>query len=154
MYKLWRKSSNGWLPEVYGYGLKVLSWMFEPCDKRLNCRTCSGGHTTAMHGYMPKMKKDAQDSQRSNGNDESDANSFTDLKTLSTVEKHQTKVISMCIVPVKVKSAAQGKDVLAYAMMDQGSFIQETLVKKMQASATLNLKTPNGERSESTIAID
>ena len=26
------------------------------CDKRLNCRTCSGGHPTAMHGYLPKKK--------------------------------------------------------------------------------------------------
>ena len=24
------------------------------CDKRLNCRTCSAGHPTAMHGYVPK----------------------------------------------------------------------------------------------------
>ena len=44
---------------------------------------------------------------------------------VSTIEKHQTKVISICIVPVRVKSAAQEKDVLTYAMLDnysQGSF--------------------------------
>ena len=40
-------------------------------DKRLNCRTCSGGHPTAMHGYVPKKKEDAQDDQRSNENNES-----------------------------------------------------------------------------------
>ena len=66
----------------------------------------------------------------------------------------------MCIVPVKVRSAVHGKDVLTYGILDncsQGSFIQEALVKKMQTSGrktTLNLKTLNGERSESTIAID
>ena len=57
----------------------------------------------------------------------------------------------MCIVPVKVKSAAQREDILTYAMLgnySQGSFIKEALVKKMQ------MKTLNGERSESTIAID
>ena len=104
------------------------------CGSRLNCRTCSGGHPTFMHGYVPKRKKDAQDSQRSNENEESVGNNFADLKTLSTVEKHQTTVKSMCIVPVKVKSAAKGKDVLTYAMLDncnQGSFIQEALVNKM-----------------------
>ena len=90
----------------------------------------------------------------SNESDESVANSLADLKALSTVEKHQRKVISMCIVPVKIKSAAQEKDVLTYAMLDncsQGFFIQEALVKEMQTSgrkATLNLKTLNGERSE------
>ena len=130
------------------------------CDKRLNCRTCSGVHPTAMHGYVPKRKKDAQDDYRSNENDESVTNSFADLKTLSTVEKQQTLVISMCIVPVKIKSAAQVKDVLTHAMLDncrQRSFIQKALVKKMHTSrrkTTLNLKTLNGERSESTSAID
>ena len=79
------------------------------CDKRLNCRNCSGGHPTATHGYVPKRKKDAQDDQRSNENNEFVTNSFADLKTLSSVGKHQTKLISMCIVHVKVKSAAQGE---------------------------------------------
>ena len=107
------------------------------CDKRLNCRTCSGGHPTAMHGYVPKRKEDAQDDQRSNENDESVTNSFADVETLSTIEKHKTNVISMCIVPVKVRAATQGRDVLTYAMLDncsQGSFIREALVKKMQTS--------------------
>ena len=130
------------------------------CDKRLNCRTRSGGNPTAMHDYVPKRKRDAQDGQRTNEIDESVANSFAGLKTLSTVEKHQTKMINMCIVPMKVKSAACGKDVLTYAVLDnsrQGSFIQEILVKKMQTSGrstTLNLKTLHGERSEPTIAVD
>ena len=129
------------------------------CDKRLNSRTCSGGHPTAMHGYVPKRKGDAQDNQRSNESDESVTNSFSDVKILSTVEKHQTKVMSMCTVLLKVRAAAQRKDVLTYAMLDncsQGSFIREALVKKMQTSGrktTLNLKTLNGERSESTTAI-
>ena len=66
----------------------------------------------------------------------------------------------MCIVPVNIKSAAQGKDLLTYAMLDncsQGSFIQEVLVKKIQISGrktTLNLNTLNGERYESTTAIE
>ena len=179
MYKLWRKSAIGRLSEVYGHGFKrqnqlsikekVLFWMFSTmkpqhnaknCDKRLNCRNCSGGNPTAMHDYVPKRKRDAQDGQRTNEIDESVANSFAGLKTLSTVEKHQTKMINMCIVPMKVKSAACGKDVLTYAVLDnsrQGSFIQEVLVKKMQTSGrntTLNLKTLHGERSEPTIAVD
>ena len=110
-------------------------------------------------GYLPKKKKDAQDDQRSNKNDESVTNRFADF-AISTVEKHQTKAISICIVPVKVKSAPKEKDVLRYAMLDnfsQGSFIQEALIKKMQASGrktTLDLKTLNDERSESTTAIE
>ena len=128
-----------------------------------NARTCEEAAVVVIQqlcGYLPKKKKDAQDDQRSNKNDESVTNRFADLKTISTVQKHQTKVKSMCIVPVKVKSAPQEKDVLRYAMLDnfsQGSFIQEALVKKMQTSGrktTLNLKTLNGERSESITAIE
>ena len=88
-----------------------------------------------MHGYVPKRKNNAQDGQRSNENEESVANNFTDLKTLSTVEKHQN-VISMCIALMNVKSAARKTDVLAYVTLgscSHGSFIQEVLVKKMQA---------------------
>ena len=55
------------------------------CGQELNCRTCKAGHPTAMHGYVLKSKKDAQDSQKSNEYEESFANNFADLKTLSTV---------------------------------------------------------------------
>ena len=122
---LWRKSSIGWLSEVHGHGFKGQNqllikekYCFEclqpmkpqhnvkACDKRLNCRTCSSGHSTVIHGHVPKRKNDAQDDQRRTENDESVTNSFADFKTLSTVENHQTKVISMCIVRVEVKSAA------------------------------------------------
>lgn len=42
-------------------------------------------------------------------------NNFADLKTLSSAEQHQTEeVISISIVLVKVKSARQRKDLLAY----------------------------------------
>ena len=114
--------------EVHGYALKdIINFLSEKkycfgclqpvkpqhnvktCDKRLNCRSCSGGHPTATHGYVSKRKKDAQDDQRSNENNEFVTNSFADLKTLSNVGKHQPKLISMRIVLVKVKSAAQAE---------------------------------------------
>ena len=131
------------------------------CDKGLNCITCSGHNVVAMHGYVPKRKNDAKEGQRSNENEESVANNFADLKTLSILEKLQTKVISMCYVPMKVKSAAQRKDLLIYSTLyncSQRSFIQEALAKKMKTSGkkttntTLNLKTLNGEVSKPTIS--
>ena len=65
------------------------------CDNRFNCRTCSGGIVV----YVSKKKKNAEDFQRSK--EESVANTFADLKTPSAAEKHQTKVITMCIVALK-----------------------------------------------------
>ena len=34
------------------------------CNERFNCRTCGGGNSKAMHGYIPKRKRDdVQDGQ-------------------------------------------------------------------------------------------
>ena len=83
MYKLWRKSSIGQLPQVYWHSFegqnqlptkeKVLFGCLEPmkpqynpkiCNERFNCRTCGGGNSKAMHGYIPKRKRDdVQDGQ-------------------------------------------------------------------------------------------
>ena len=66
----------------------------------------------------------------------------------------------MCILSAKIRAAAHGKNILTYAMLNncsQGSFVQEALVQKMQTpgrKTILNLKTLNGERSESTKAIE
>ena len=117
--------------------------------KDQNCRTCSGViqqpcMVMCQKGKMMlKMIKGAM------------SLSPIALRTLSTVEKRQTKVINMCIVPVN-----DAKNVLTYAMLDncsQGSLIQEAIVKKTQTSGkktTLNLKILNSERSESTTAIE
>ena len=95
MYKLWRKSSIWWLLEVYGHGFEeqnqlpyeIKSTVRDVCNQwchsRWFFRTYSGCYPTAVHGYVPKMKKNAQDTQRSNEDHETVANSFTNLKTLS-----------------------------------------------------------------------
>ena len=90
------------------------------------------------------------------------ANNFADVTVATTQENSDTEIISiMCIVPVKIRHWKNIKnEVLTYAMLDscsQGSFIQEDLIKELQLSGrktTLNLKTLNGERTESTVLIE
>ena len=83
-----------------------------------------------------------------------------DLKCASMIGKTGSKVISMCIVPVKVKHE-DGKDTITtYAMLDncsQGSFIHDSLVKEHgvhKMKTTLNLKTLHGEKTESTMVVE
>ena len=83
-----------------------------------------------------------------------------DLTCASMTRKTGSKVISMCIVPVKVKHE-DGKDTITtYAMLDncsQGSFIHDNLVKELGVhgmKTTLNLKTLHGEKTESTMVVE
>ena len=74
--------------------------------------------------------------------------------------KRGSKVISLCIVPMKIKHG-DGKDMITtYAMMDnrcQGSFIHDNLVKELGVhgmKTTLNLKALHGQKTESTIVVE
>ena len=69
-------------------------------------------------------------------------------------------MISLCIVPVKIKHG-DGKDMTTtYAMLDnrgQGSFIHDNLVKELRVhgmKTTLNLKALHGQKTESTIVVE
>ena len=74
--------------------------------------------------------------------------------------KRGSKVISLCIVPVKIKHG-DGKDMTTtYAMLDnrsQGSFIHDNLVKELGVygmKTTLNLKALHEQKTESTIVVE
>ena len=130
------------------------------CDQRLSCRSCKGNHPTAMHGYISKDKLRLDNSTGQNG-DKKIANNFAVVTVATTQENSDTEIIIMCIVPVKIRHWKNIKnEVLTYAMLDscsQGSFIQEDLIKELQLSGrktTLNLKTMNGERTESNVLIE
>ena len=81
----WSLSTWLWRTESTSYEIKstVRDVCNQWCHSRWFFRTYSGCYPTAVHGYVPKMKKNAQDTQRSNEDHEAVANSFTNLKTLS-----------------------------------------------------------------------
>ena len=83
-----------------------------------------------------------------------------DLKCASMAGKAGSMVISLYIVPVKVKYE-DGKDTITtYAMLDncsQGSFVHDNLVKELGVhgmKATLNLKTLYEKKTESTMVLE
>ena len=134
------------------------------CTRRLSCSSCKGNHPTPLLGYIPKVMKDkADDSQDNNNSGNIKSNYATldnDVKCVSTTAKSGSKVISMCIVPVRIKHGDSNKMVTTYAMLDscgQGSLILDSAIKKLGIQGiktTLKLKTLHGERSESTFAIE
>ena len=68
--------------------------------------------------------------------------------------KTESKVISMCIVPVKAKHEDDKDTITTYALLDncsQGSLIHDNLVKELGVhgmKTTLNLKTLHGEKQK------
>ena len=151
-----KSCSEGLKPMTEGHNAKT-------CTQPLTCSSCKGNHPTPLHGYTPNKKS------KTNGNQTVDRggnlkNNFAgfnnDLKCASMTGKTGSKVISMCIVPVKVKHG-DGKDMITtYAMLDnssQGSFIHDSLVKELGVhgmKTTLNLKMLHGEKTESIMVVE
>ena len=114
-----------------------------------------------MHGYTPnrKSKTDGNQEVDEEGYLKSNFAGFSDyLKCASMTGRAGSKVISLCIVSVKMNHE-DGKDAIrTYAMLDncsQGSSIQDNLVKKLGVhgmKTTLNLKKLHGEKTEITIS--
>lgn len=112
-----------------------------------------------MHAYIPKDKSKTCGSNGQIG-DKTIFDNFDDLKVVTVNEKLDAEIFSMCIVPVKVQSDILKREVLTYAILDgcsQGSFMHKELVKELLllgGSNTLNLKTLNGKKYESTKIIE
>ena len=82
------------------------------------------------------------------------------MKCASMAGKTGSKLISMCIISVKVKHW-DGKDMITtYAMLDncsQGSFVHDNMVKELGVQGmktTLKLKTLHGEKTESIMLLE
>ena len=73
--------------------------------------------------------------------------------------KMKSRVVSICIVPVKVRHFHSGKKIQTYAMLDwrsQGTFINTDLARKLNADGmktTIKIKTLNGEDTHESKAI-
>ena len=128
------------------------------CTSKLMCSSYMGNHLTPLHGYGPKEKRSTdggdQDPKKTEGALMNGFSGLNNLKCAATSKGHGSNVISMCVVPVKVKHEHGANEVTTYTMLDncsQRSFIHNSLVKKLGVTgskATINLKTLHGARSE------
>ena len=112
------------------------------------CDTCGEKHPTGLCGYKgSKKNKDADG-----------GNSQKSCTLACAATKLKSKVVSMCVVPVKVKCSNSKKKLRAHAMLDccsQGNFISTDLARKLNAEGvqtTIKIKTLNEEKSQETEA--
>ena len=119
------------------------------CKQRSVCTICKEKHTTGLHGYKHPMKRKLE---------ENSTNSNENSMTCATT-KMNSRVVSMCIVPVKVRHVHSGKEIQTYAILDccsQETFIHTDLAWKMRADGmktTIKIKTLNGEDTQESEAI-
>ena len=134
------------------------------CTSKLVWSSCEGNHPTLLDGYVLKDKRSTDGGDKDpKKTEEAIKNSFAgldDLKCAATSKEHESYVISMCVVPVKVKHEHGANDVATYAMLDncsQGSFIHDSLFKKLGVTGSktiINLKNLHGVRSEKAVSVE
>ena len=122
------------------------------CSNRRSCKVCNGRHTTTLRGLkLDKKDKASIKDKKSNGK-QNEKMKCASINTYSDV-------VSMCIVPVKVKRKDSINEVQRYALLDscnQGTFILDKLAKAVGTSGrktSITIKTINEEHTSSSMTI-
>ena len=127
------------------------------CKKRRKCKHCEGTHPTVLHGFKIKSKERSKQGQDGKENAEGENRSAS----VNCGSSRMNQVISMCIVPVKVRIKGSQGAVKTCAMLDncsQGRFVKTKLLEELKVSGiktAVTIKTLNGDyKHSSTIAVD
>ena len=114
------------------------------CNQRKVCKICSKRHPTSLHGFRFRPKE---------------PDSIVDVEnSTSCYSISQGQVISMCVVPVRVRHQSSNTTFETLAMLDscsQATFVTKNLIEKLGISGRktpLCLKSINGtEKIDSTV---
>ena len=125
---------------------------------------CKQSHATGLHGYLPKKKEHKVTSDPKDGvppvnNKKLMTSNFAEMDIKCNSSSIESKIISMCVLPVKVSHSKSKKEFSTYAVLDncrQVMFIKEDIQKKLGAvgrEADITVKTLNGEQSMTSTAV-
>ena len=131
------------------------------CNDRPLCQICKKKHPTGLHGYTPKQKAGDDKSSASDGTQnvtsKSNCAKFDDV---SWSASYSDEIVSMNIVPVKIRYVNKRKEVTTYALLDnccKGNFVREDIIHKLEASGArtkITVKTVNGGQTHLSTAVD
>ena len=102
---------------------------------------CKQSHATGLHGYLPKKKEHKVTSDPKDGvppvnNKKLMTSNFAEMDIKCNSSSIESKIISMCVLPVKVSHSKSKKEFSTYAVLDncrQVMFIKEDIQKKLGA---------------------
>ena len=95
------------------------------CSKRRFCKVYNGKHPNTLHGYVRKKVNNTHHQCNSEASEERKDGEVAAYASLNT----GMEVISMCVVPVKLRHGDSGKTLRTYALLhscSQGIFISES----------------------------
>ena len=100
---------------------------------RRTCKICKENHPTGLHGFMFKKKSKSSN----DGTDANDSTVKSNFAGIGFATATLSQVISMCVVPIRVKHTDSDEEVKTFALLDtgsQGTFVTEYLVSKLGVS--------------------
>ena len=106
------------------------------CKKRRVCKICTMKHPTGLHGYVPRWKGGGATDNRKDGDSDIVKTNFAEIDVKSVSANIASKIISMCVVPIKVTHAETKREVSTFALLDncsQGCFIKNNIRERLGA---------------------
>ena len=101
------------------------------CPRQRNCKICLAKHPTGLHGYKIRRK---DDSKNNDDPGRTVKNNCANIKDVQCESIRTGDVLSMCVVPVKVRHKNSDKEIMTFAMLDtcsQGTFITTSLMEQL-----------------------
>ena len=100
---------------------------------------CKQSHATGLHGYLPKKKErkvtsDPKDGVPPVNNKKLMTSNFAEMDIKCNSSSIESKIISMCVLPVTISHSKSKKEFSTYAVLDncrQVMFIKEDIQKKL-----------------------
>ena len=105
------------------------------CNNRRVCKVCQGKHLSGLHDYKMKRKKTSDnDTDKTVEQPEAMNSNYAGIKNAATVIG---EVISICVVPVRLRHCNSQKEVKTFALLDscsQGTIVTEKILKELDVT--------------------
>ena len=85
--------------------------------KRRVCKICAMKHPTGLPGYVPRWKGGGATDNRKDGDSDTLKTNFAEMDVKSVSANMASKIISMCVVPIKVTHAETKREVSTFTML-------------------------------------
>ena len=128
------------------------------CNNRRVCMVCQGKHPSGLHGFKMKSKKTSDDDTDKTGEQpEGMKRNCVGIKNVATIVG---EVISMCVVPVRLRHFNSQKEVKMFALLDscsQGTFVTERILKELDVTGvktSISINTLNDNQKVSSTLVD
>ena len=128
------------------------------CYNRRFCKVCQGKHPSGLHGYKMERKKTSDnDTYKTVEQPEAMNSNCAGIKNAATAVG---EVISMCIVPVRLRQCNTQKEEKTFALLhscSQGTLVTERILEELDVTfvkTAINIKTLKDNQKVSSILVD